>query len=101
MDHDRPGDRAAERAATAERLVMLNALVAAADNRAAVMDVIGAAGSTEDAAGGLRALLGVDEYGAQVLLDAQLRHFTTRGRERLLLMRDELADEVDRLDQRD
>jgi DNA gyrase subunit A len=85
-----------EEASALHRLEFLDAMLAAIERRAEVMDLIAESESADEARASLRALLGISELAATAIIDLQLRRFAKLERSRILDERDEIQRTLSR-----
>jgi hypothetical protein len=81
-----------ERKSTQKSAHMDQAVLLAVERRHDVLDAVWASSTSEEARQRLRDQLGVDDIGAQAILDLQVHHLTSRGRERITGHLEELED---------
>jgi DNA gyrase/topoisomerase IV subunit A len=72
-----------ERKSTQESARIYQAVLLAVERRHDVLDAVWASSTTEEARQRLRDQLGVDDVGAEAILDLQVHHLTSGGRERI------------------
>lgn len=97
VDDREPGDEEEEhwrRDAARERLEILDAITAAIERRAEVMELIAASPSADEAKRGVAALLGVSELSATAVIDLQWRRFAQLERNRIAEDRDQMRREI-------
>jgi DNA gyrase subunit A len=85
-----------EKANARDRLEFLDAILAAIERRAEVIDLIAESESAGEARASLRALLGISELAATAIIDLQLRRFAKLERSRILAERDEIRRTLSR-----
>ncbi|SDI83828.1 DNA gyrase subunit A [Frankineae bacterium MT45] len=78
-----------------ERIHILRGYLKALDQLDAVIALIRASASAEEARGGLMQLLDIDEIQAVAILDMQLRRLAALERQRIIDEHDEIAAEID------
>ena len=83
------------RAATVQRLQILDAFCAVIERREEFMDVVSSAPSAEDARVAVAEMFDLDELQAMATLDLQVRRFATRERDLIVAERDELRQRVE------
>jgi DNA gyrase subunit A len=81
-----------ERKNTDESVRIYQALLLAMERRHDVLDTVWASSTAEEARQRLRDQLGVDNIGAQAILDLQIHHLTSGGRERMTGHLEQLED---------
>jgi len=81
-----------ERKNTQESIRIYQAVVLAMERRHDVLDAVWASPTAEDARQRLRDQLGVDDIGAQAILDLQMHHLTSGGRQRITGHLEQLED---------
>lgn len=72
-----------ERKNTQESIRIYQAVGLAMERRHDVLDAVWASSTAEDARQRLRDQLGVDDIGAQAILDLQVQHLASGGRQRI------------------
>jgi DNA gyrase/topoisomerase IV subunit A len=77
---------------TQESVRVYQAVVLAMERRHDVLDAVWASSTAEEARQRLRDQLGVDDIGAQAILDLQVHHLTSGGRERIAGHLEQLVD---------
>jgi hypothetical protein len=81
-----------ERENTQESARIYQAVLLAVERRHDVLDAVWASSTTEEARQRLRDQLGVDDVGAQAILDLQVHHLTSGGRERIAVHLEQIED---------
>jgi DNA gyrase subunit A len=85
-----------EREALVARLEFLEAVLAAFDRRAEVIEVTAESASADEARAALCALLGISEAAATAVLDLQVRRFAKHERGRISADRDSVRRDLGR-----
>lgn len=81
-----------ERKNAQESVRIYQAVVLAMERRHDVLDAVWASSTAEEARQRLRDQLGVDDIGAQAILDLQVHHLTSGGRQRITGHLEQLED---------
>jgi hypothetical protein len=81
-----------ERKNTQESARIFQAVLLAVERRHDVLDAVWASSTSEEARQRLRDQLGVDDVGAQAILDLQVHHLTSGGRKRIAVHLEQLED---------
>jgi DNA gyrase/topoisomerase IV subunit A len=81
-----------ERKNAQESIRIYQAVVLAMERRHDVLDAVWASSTAEEARQRLRDQLGVDDIGAQAILDLQVHHLTSGGRQRFTGHLEQLED---------
>lgn len=81
-----------ERKHTEEQVGIYQAVLLAMERRHDVMEAVWVSSDAEEARRRLRDQLGVDDIGAQAILDLQVHHLTSGGRQRITGHLEQLED---------